>query len=306
MENIRSRVCIWLVNVLLNYRRLTLRELDQLWRENEELSGGSELSRLKLHRAISSAFDMLGVAIECDLHDHYRYYIAANENLLAAEWVISSYTINQIVVEGRHLRSRILFEGIPSGQYHLSTIVQAMKRGKALEMDYRKFADSEPITSFIEPYCVKLSQQRWYLLGRKDHRPHLQVFALDRIRQLRILNNIDFEPPADFHASDYFSFYFGVHTGGDQAPNFIRIRANKFWSNYLRTLPIHHSQRVVQFLDDGCIFEFLMATTPDLVNHLLSYGPGVEVLEPHSLREQMRDNVQQMALLYDDNPKKMD
>ena len=112
--------------------------------------------------------------------------------------MLSSFSINQLMTEGGNLRERILLEEVPSGQFFLPTIIEAMSKGKAMELDYKKFSDSEPYTCFIEPYCVKLSQQRWYLLARKNHSSHLQLFALDRMQQLRILEDVDFQIPEYF------------------------------------------------------------------------------------------------------------
>ena len=144
MENRRFRNGMWLVNTLLNYKKLSREELNNLWRHNTDLSGGEELTRHQLVRAISSAFDVLGVSIECDVKDSYRYYISGNESLKATEWLVSSFSINQLMNEGTELRHRILLEEIPSGQFFLPTIIEAMRKGKALELDYKKFADSEP------------------------------------------------------------------------------------------------------------------------------------------------------------------
>ena len=152
----------------------------------------------QLNRAISSALDVLGVSIECDVKDRYRYYISGDNSLKATELMLSSFSINQLMTEGGNLRERILLEEVPSGQFFLPTIIEAMSKGKAMELDYKKFSDSEPYTCFIEPYCVKLSQQRWYLLARKNHSSHLQLFALDRMQQLRILEDVDFQIPEYF------------------------------------------------------------------------------------------------------------
>lgn len=299
MENARTRISIWLVNVLLNYGRLSLHEISELWIQDEGMSQGLPMGRIKLQRAISSSFDILGVVIECDRRDGYRYYIAANENLKAAEWLISSQAVSRVLNESRNLSDHILLEDIPSGQFHLSTIISAMSNGKALEMVYQKFVDSEAVTSYVEPYCVKLSHQRWYLLACKDHRDHLQVFALDRIRQLRILSESDFTIPQDFSPQHYFEHYYGVHMGNGALPCPIIIRANRFWTNYLRTLPLHRSQReATPSADDCTVFEYLMAVTPDLINQLLSFGPGVEVLEPSYLRAQICDNIDRMRAMY--------
>lgn len=298
MENRRFRISLWLVNTLLNYRKLTLEELSTLWRRNLDLSEGEPLSRSQMRHAISAALDSLGVVIECDRRDGFRYYIAANDNLRATEWLISSHAVNQVLTESDQVRERILLEEIPSGQHHLSTIIDAMTNGLAMEMDYQKFTDSEPYTCFIEPYCVKLSQQRWYLLACKDHRDHLQVFSLDRIQQLRILPDQPFKLPAGFSAHDYFANSLGVFAGNDQAVAQIRIRANRFMTNYLRTLPLHPSQKEVSHANESTIFEYTLAPTPDLLNTLLSYGPNVEVLEPLSFRQQMQEATSRMSDLY--------
>jgi len=282
----------------MNYKKLSREELSKLWKHNIELSGGEELTRNQLIRAISSALDVLGVSIECDVKDSYRYYISGNNSLKATEWLMSSFSINQLVTDGSNLRDRILLEEIPSGQFYLSTIIEAMSKAKAMELDYKKFADSEPYTCFIEPYCVKLSQQRWYLLARKDHRPHLQVFALDRMQQLRILEDVNFQIPDDFSPQDYFAHYFGVYASRDHSVEDIRLKVSLFWRNYFRTLPIHPSQREIETHADYSIFKYDLVVTPDLINKLLEYGASIEVLAPNSLREQMYNVASKMASLY--------
>lgn len=298
MENRRFRNGMWLVNTLLNYKKLSREELNNLWRHNTDLSGGEELTRHQLVRAISSAFDVLGVSIECDVKDSYRYYISGNESLKATEWLVSSFSINQLINEGSELRNRILLEEIPSGQFFLPTIIEAMRKGKALELDYKKFADSEPYTCFLEPYCVKLSHQRWYLLARKNHRSALQVFALDRMQQLRILEEVDFVMPNYFKPQEHFAHCLGVYRPDDSIVEAIRLKVDLFWRDYFRTLPLHASQQEVETHADYSIFGYELAVSPDLVNQLLEYGPSVEVLSPKSLRDKMRVITIRMASIY--------
>lgn len=294
MENKRSRAGLWLVSTLVNYQKLSLKELSELWKQQVRLSVGMPLTRLQLNRAIDAAFSDLGVVIECDRRDGYRYHVVASENQKAVEWLVSSQAINKGLQNSEKVRDRILLEEIPSGQLHLTTIIEAMTHEKALEMTYQKFADSEPYTCYVEPYCVKLANQRWYLLGRKDHRDHLQVFALDRIKQLRVLFDHDFVLSREFAPRQYFEHALGVYAGPAIKPENIRLRTDSFWTNYLGTLPLHRSQQLIEQHQDYSIFGYFMGVTPDLVNRLLSFGDGVEVLEPQSLRQQMREVVAHM------------
>lgn len=297
MENQRIRISLWVVNRLLNYHKLSLEELSELWIHNSD-SDGTPLSRSQMRHAIAAALDSFGIVIECDRSDRFRYFIAAKKNLRATEWLISSQAVNRVLSEDDSVRSQILLEEIPSGQFHLSSIIDAMSKRCALEMDYQKFSDSRPYTCYIEPYCVKLSHQRWYLLARKDHRDHLQVFSLDRILQLRLLFDQPFSPPEDFSPHNYFKDFFGVFAGSEISACDIIIKANKFQASYLRTLPIHASQVEMEKSEGGSLFYFHVAPTPDFINELLSYGSNIEVLKPESLRNRMAEEVARMNEMY--------
>jgi predicted DNA-binding transcriptional regulator YafY len=76
------------------------------------------------------------------------------------------------------------------------------------------------------------------------------------------------------------------------------IRAHRWTPNYLRTLPLHHSQRElasgeITHADSSTTpytdFSFDIRPTADFLGQLLSYGDGIEVLEPQELREKMKN-----------------
>lgn len=300
MAKERYQVVMWVINSLMNYKKLSLEELNRLYLLNADVSDGNEFTRHQLRRAISTANNVFGIIIGCDSHDGYRYYIESNKYAKSAEWAISSRMVNQMLTDEVHasVRNRILLDGIPSGQYHLASILDAMSKNVALQMVYQKFADSEPYSCLVEPYCVKFHEQRWYLLGRKDHRTNLQTFALDRIHQIDILFDQPFAIPHDFDAERYYAHAYGVFAGPDCLPQEILIRVTPFWRQYLITLPLHSSQKEIQRDKESSIFFYQLAVTPDLLNRLLSFGPNLEVLSPVSLRNQMADAISQMSEKY--------
>jgi len=300
MAKERYQIVMWVINTLMNYKKLSLEELNRLWISNYDLSGGEEMTRHQLRRSIATASAVYGIIIECDLCDCYRYYIVANKYAKSAEWAISSRMVNQMLTDESHasVRDRILLDGIPSGQYHLSSILDAMSKNVALQMVYQKFADSQPYSCYVEPYCVKFHEQRWYLLGRKDHRSNLQTFALDRIHQIDVLFNQKFEVPEWFNAEAYFAHAFGVFAGPDCPVEDIQIRVSPFWRQYLITLPLHTSQKEIVQNNEYSIFSYRLGITPDLINHLISFGPNLEVLAPDSLRTKMKENISKMSEIY--------
>jgi len=68
----------------------------------------------------------------------------------------------------------------------------------------------------------------------------------------------------------------------------IVVRAHNWTPNYLRTLPLHHSQREIASTEHYADFSFDIRPTADFLGQLLSYGDGIEVLSPIDLREIMR------------------
>lgn len=67
---------------------------------------------------------------------------------------------------------------------------------------------------------------------------------------------------------------------------------------YVRALPLHHTQREVETGEWYSIFEYRMKPTFDLRQELLSRGDAVEVLSPRSLRDEMQSEIKRLQSLY--------
>jgi predicted DNA-binding transcriptional regulator YafY len=78
----------------------------------------------------------------------------------------------------------------------------------------------------------------------------------------------------------------------------IVIRANAPYMNYVRTLPLHHSQKEIKTTDQYADFEFYLKPTFDFRQELLAQGHDVEVLLPAQLREEMKEMLEKMLGRY--------
>lgn len=104
------------------------------------------------------------------------------------------------------------------------------------------------------------------------------------------ITNEQFEMPEGFKPESYFTEYFGVLT--DETPMaHVVVRAYGKTANYLRTLPLHHSQRELQQADEYAEFSFDIRPTYDFLGQLLSHGDGIEVVSPDDVREKMRQKI---------------
>lgn len=295
IQNRRMLVCLWLVRTLQLHKQLTMAEIRQLWL-NSTLSEGNPLPRQTFIDYRNAAEEFLGLEIACDRRTN-KYYIAERDDSQLSNWLISSFSVGNLLSEQQTVRDRILLDAPPKGIEYFDMIIDAFRNSYALEMTYRKFSDSEPYTCHIEPYCLKHDQQRWYLLGRKDHRPYLQTFALDRIVSLEALHKESFCPEEDFSAQQYYAHSFGVFVG-EMKPEPIRIRAFGIGRDYLRTAPLHASQKEETIDQNTSDFTLYCRPTRDLMLHLLGQGADVEIIEPQSLRESISEEIRKISNRY--------
>ena len=275
---------VWIINALRQYKKLTLAELSELW-EKDQVIGGDKLERTSFFRHRDAILSMFGVIIECEEKTH-KYYIANPEVLgdgTMEGWMLSTLTVSTVLADSLSLRDYILLENVPAGQEFLQTIILAIKTRRRIKICYQKFG-FESGEKLIAPYALKLFHQRWYLLSHTGN--HFATYSLDRMQTVQITDET-FEMPVDFKPESYFTEYFGVLT--DETPMaHVVVRAYGRTPNYLRTLPLHHSQRELGSTDEYTDFSFDIRPTVDFLGELFSNSPNIEVLEPADLRQKMK------------------
>ena len=301
---------VWLVDILLRYRRLTFQEISDLWQESG-LSYKEPLPLRTFHNHQKAILDIFGVEIKCDAGDGYRYYITEPERLRGNNlhsWLISSYaTLNQIQADSR-LEDRIIYEDIPSGQTWLTCIAEAMRHNRVLNITHQGFGKPYPSTFEVEPYLLKVVKRRWYVVARcpyysdrnraKGIKPNdvYRVYALDRIYDIEDTGKT-FKMKKNFDANQYFEGCCGVITSDEPIQRIVLLAYGGF-ADYLRTLSLHESQREIEGDDESTLFEYHLKPTFDFYQLILAQGDQVEVLEPESVRNEMRNFAKNMLDYY--------
>ena len=280
---------IWVVKTIHRAGRITLKELNEKWRANVDLSRGEDLPRQTFDRWKSGILDLFGILIDCEQRGGYHYYIANPKELSEGKlrtWLLNTYGTAETLSSNLSIHDRILTENIPSSQDHLSTVLEAMKSNNMLQITFKAFTMKEPKRFLVEPYCVKMSAQRWYMLARNTEHKNLRLYSLDRIEAVEI-SNTRFVLPDDFNAKDYFAEFFGIVLDESVPLQTIILRADKYHQNYMRTLPLHPTQREIFACDDYADFELKLRPTYDFYMKLMSFGNMIKVLEPKTLQEEI-------------------
>lgn len=307
---------IWLLDTLRRSGGLTLEEVQRAWERSGVNDDGTELSVRSFRRYCREIEDRFGLRIRCDRHD-FTYHVEedpAGEQGLQ-NWLLDTLSVDQLLRESQGLRERILFENIPSGQRYLGQIIGAMRDGIVLEMRYARFTGEPAYTTWLQPYFVKVFGQRWYVVGPTGRHPsEPRVYALDRVSSLRETPG-RFVFPDGFDPAAFFADSYGIFRGEGPAERIV-LRAGEREAKYLRSLPLHASQREVSAsevrsllpagvladrgsgADQPSYFVLRVRPTLDFIQHLLSQGDELEVLAPESLRAELARRAAAIADLY--------
>lgn len=315
---------VWLIEQFRRYGRLTYEEINSLWRKSGLSYGEDDNIPLRtFHNHRKAIFDIFDVDIVCDIKGGYKYYISNKEDLERDNlriWLIDSYTaMNQIQID-RKLQGRIIFENIPSGHKWLHVITDAMRNNQVLHITHHGFGKAEACDFDIEPYYLKVVKRRWYVLARSPYysecnveknkadggnRPEdvYYVYALDRIMDC-YPTEATFHMNEGFDINEYFRGCCGV-IRSEEGPIKIIVKAYDNGPDYLRTLPLHESQRELTEREDdeANYFELNVCPTYDLYQVLLAQADQIEVVEPESVRKQMLLFAENLMSYYEEKGK---
>lgn len=264
--------------------------------------GSSERSIRRLFQELRDEF---GIFVRYDAA-HKGYFIDWQESsdIFSLEDLLELGQINQLIIEYLrntavhddyiYLESRTDLEGID----YLVPLMKAIKDRKVVEFTHHKYKTEQRSQQLVQPYFLKEFERRWYLVGIRMRDGKRRVYGLDRIHDLRVSSE-SFRKQPHFHIEDY-SKMVGVHVT-DTTIHRVQLRFSRLLGHYIRSLPIHASQTLLQEDDIHMTFELECALSYELFNLIMKYGAEVQVLSPQSLVDWVREEHEKSVRLYDND-----
>ena len=276
-------------------RGLSLQELQDKWegRYNAPYPRRSFVN----HRA--AVEEVFGIVITCDRSTN-RYRIDRSESAVdkreAVDYLINTFTVNSLLTLGKErLSGRVAVEDVPSGQNYLIPVMQAMLENAVMKLEYRKYQSEQTDHRTIHPYAVKEFEKRWYIVAFSEEAGGLRTYAMDRIHGLERTEE-HFSMPKGFDVEELFASCYGIYLPdpGQQAV-LVKIRATEREASYLEDLPLHPSQIRLP----GNVFALHVIPNPGFVMEILRHGDRLEILEPESLRETIKEEIKKAYSVYE-------
>lgn len=183
------------------------------------------------------------------------------------------------------------------GQQHFAPLLRAIVTKRVLRLHYTPFG-KDTISFKVCPYYLKQYNDRWYLIALAMDYNSYGNYPLDRIEGFEELALPYLEPEVDF--DEYFDDVIGV-TVNEGDPIDVVMKVSKQSVGYVKTKPIHLSQRCLEDTAEYSIFSINVKPNYELDAKILSFGTDLEVIAPESYRAHIADKIHAMSEKYTNN-----
>ena len=171
---------------------------------------------------------------------------------------------------------------------HVALIERALLERRRLDMRYYSMSRDEENRRQVDPYHLTVFDGGFYLVGYCQWRKAERIFAVERIRELKVLA-LRFTVRAGFNAEEYLKHSWGI-IRGEIVP--VKVIFSNAVARYVRDRLWHPSQKLRELSDGRLELSLRVADTLEVRRWILGYGPDAEVVEPGALREVLRHDAE--------------
>ena len=202
---------------------------------------------------------------------------------------------------GAKVAKAVSFQSNPylKGMEHFRQVFHSILNKRTMKIAYRPFG-AEVRSVVVSPYYLKQYNSRWFLIGKRNDYHRLSNYALDRIVSIEETStSMGFEP-CDVDFEEYFEDVVGVSVSDIPAERVV-LKVNEKAAKYMMTKPLHPSQEANPVKSDDGDWLITLKRVQDnyeLRSLILSFGDSVEVIEPLTLRREMRNVAEAMWKKY--------
>ncbi|MBO4778747.1 MAG: WYL domain-containing protein [Bacteroidales bacterium] len=295
MSSVQIQRLQWLIEVISDFGPITLKEIQDKWDYCSLNYDNKPYPRRTFYDHLGAIYDSYGISIKCN--NDYEYYIDKGESTPTTDWMVDSFSINNTLQEAKALKNRIVLEDVPSGRKWLTLILRAMMNNNCLEVTHQSFKKDNATTRIMQPYFIQSHNRRWYLYAFDEKDKKMYTLALDRMSNVEMLSKT-FKLPKDYEPKAHLAKGYGASIYEEVKQERIQVKTTAYAANFMRTLPLHDSQREIEKNDEYSIFEFYLPPVNEFLYDILHRGESVEILSPASLRKKLAGKVSELANVY--------
>lgn len=295
-QDVRMQKINFIAEQFRIHRALSLKEISEKWIEHVDISDGVPIHRNTFRKYCKTLETVYGFVLEYNERTHKYVLIRADADERITNEILASAKHQSLLKKMRQVSDRVILEPIPEGVELADRIADAMISNHKVSFLFKNFDDDETWEVTGCPYCLKLYQQRWYVV-LKDDEEYIDTYSLDRLVRLDELDEV-FVMDRGFDAERFFQHSMGVRVSQGDMPVRVVIKVKKAQCGYVDTLPLHSSQRCLEEHDDYNIYELTVLPTVEFFIKIASLRTLVEILEPQYIRDEFRYGAEILYKMY--------
>lgn len=173
-----------------------------------------------------------------------------------------------------------------SGLNHMNEIIDSIKKSRIISFTYTKYWEGKSTKRVVEPYALKEFKNRWYLIAseKNDENFVLKTFGLDRIFDLNI--HLSTFTPNEIDVNELFINSFGIISTYNKQPTQIEISFEPWQGLYIKSLPIHSSQKIIVDNETEFKIELNLVPTYDFYQELLTHTGRISAIKPEEVKNE--------------------
>lgn len=270
---------------LRNNKEASFEEISDYLKRKSEITGDDlNITLRTFQRDIKDIFSIFDVEIKCNsYHKYYIQYDGANE---MQPRMFEAFDILNALKITNDLSLYIHPEKHGGGTENIYGFIHAIKKRLVINITHKKFWDAEPNKRLVDPLGLKEFRGRWYLIAKDKNSKTIKTFGLDRIYDVELTKE-KFTLPEDFNVKTFFKSCFGIVMPENQKPEKVVLSFTPLKGKYIKSLPLHESQKVLIDNEKECRIQLFIYITHDFVRELLSHSDELKIISPKSLKNKL-------------------
>ncbi|AVR47037.1 WYL domain-containing protein [Christiangramia fulva] len=247
-------------------------------------------SQRTFQRDILDIASIYGIEIASDKSRNV-YFIRDDVEDESTQRLRENYDLLNAIRLSKGMGNSLIFEQRKAlGTKHMSGLLFAVQNSWVVEFEYLKFWDGSLSKRRVHPISLKEARNRWYLIAKDEKDEIIKNFSLDRIENLA-LTQVHFTP-ISYDVQAEFKDSFGIINGTEEEPVEVVLSFTPREGRYVESLPLHSSQKLVEKNEKEIRFSYFIRPTYDFRMEILSYGDQVKVLQPKTLQQEIKKQLE--------------
>ncbi len=273
-----------IIRLLKAKKNATFEEIsDFLNRQSEYVDFDLNISKRTFDRDKNEILSLFKILIEYDFSKK-AYYIKEEEGNEHNDSLIEAFDIFNALNMNVNLEPFIVFEKRkPLGTENIYGLLHAIKNKFVIRFSYTKFWGENSSERIVEPYLLKESRYRWYLVALDLKDNQIKTFGIDRLFELEITKRKFINPITD-NPNELFKDCYGIFARQGAKAEDVILSFTPLQGRYIKSLPLHDSQQVIFENESEVRVKLKIQISEDFLKELLSFGDEIKILEPQSLK----------------------